>query len=192
MRMPTIGCAAASTSLSTPRRSRIRADSGERYSPQIFGRGNAALSSSSTDQPRSARKMAVALPAGPPPTTIASYGVIRALPLFRDRAEPEQGRVPAHRHALEPGARAESPHFLRGVGAADGERPVVARHASAPAETRDEPHRGPTEPAPREIVHDHAHPGHGAHRLEIHGGGGRLEMMQRQGGDGDVDRVLPE
>ena len=69
------GLAASSTALRTPRRSRMRADSGERYSPQILGRGNDALSSRSTDQPRSASRMAVALPAGPAPTTTTSYAL---------------------------------------------------------------------------------------------------------------------
>ena len=44
MRMPWSGWApAASTALSTPSRSSTRAASGERYSPQIFGRGKRGL-----------------------------------------------------------------------------------------------------------------------------------------------------
>jgi len=68
----------------------------------------------------------------------------------------------------------------------------VTRHAPAAEEPRDEPHRRPPEPAPREVVHDDALAGHRAHRFEICNGGGRLEVMQGQRGDGDVDRMLPE
>ena len=56
----------------TPRRSRIRLPSGERYSPQILSRGKRARSRRTTESPCSARRIAVAAPAGPAPTTTAS------------------------------------------------------------------------------------------------------------------------
>ena len=43
------------------------------YSAHAFRRGNFAPSTTSTRLPRSAKKQAEALPAGPPPTTITSY-----------------------------------------------------------------------------------------------------------------------
>src|SRR6266545_6357174 len=77
--MPRSGCPPAwSTALSTPSLSRMREASGERYSPQIFGRGKLALSRSATAKPRSARRMAAAAPAGPAPTTTTSIVVTAA------------------------------------------------------------------------------------------------------------------
>src|SRR5436305_14925491 len=64
---------AASTACRAPRRSSTVRVSGLVYSPQGLSRGNADRSRSSTEKPSLASKAEKAEPAGPAPTTMASY-----------------------------------------------------------------------------------------------------------------------
>src|SRR6266545_7983793 len=119
--MPRSGCPPAwSTVLSTPSLSRMREASGERYSPQIFGRGKAALSRSATDHPRSASRMAVAAPAGPAPTTTTSSVFTAGSSRLRPhRALAEHHGVVGHGHVEEPRLLAQRDDLGRRVGAQD-------------------------------------------------------------------------
>src|ERR671910_299350 len=56
-----------------PRRARIRTASGLMYSEHALSRGNRALSTTTTENPSCASRVAVALPAGPAPATSTSY-----------------------------------------------------------------------------------------------------------------------
>src|SRR6185503_2170338 len=155
MRMPRSGRAPlASTRARTPRRSRMRPPSGERYSPQILSRGNRARSRRTTESLCRASRMAVAVPAGPAPTTTASARTGRSF----DRARPdadlaERGR-PLPPKLRQSGARREAGQLRRRVRPSHREWSVVTGHAAAPGGARHEPDGGPGEPAPTEIA-DH-------------------------------------
>src|SRR5712692_334428 len=99
--------AARSTSASTSRssRPRIRVVSGLRYSEQGLSRGNLARSSSSTSAPARASSRAVAEPAGPAPTTMASNRLTRGSakqhPAEHDRSA-GQSRRQIHTVVVQP------------------------------------------------------------------------------------------
>src|SRR5262249_53860619 len=122
IRIPRRGRAPASTALSTPRRSRIRLASGDRDSPQTLARGKRARSKSVTLWPRRARRIAVAAPAGPAPTTTTS--VLAVVPdIHSDDAEGD-GVMPGD--PGDAGGGGEAPELAAGVGPTDGKRTIVA------------------------------------------------------------------
>src|SRR5439155_21584402 len=89
----------------TPSSSSTGRTSGERTSPPRPGAAPAGRSRTATERPAAARVMAKALPAGPPPTTTASWRSIRRpLPVgqepFRlDEHLPAVGPLRRHDHA---------------------------------------------------------------------------------------------
>ena len=94
--VPASGTAPASSSApTTPSRSRIRTASGLMYSEQALSRGNEARSTSTTEWPAAASRSAVALPAGPAPTTSTSARAIsgQALVLESIEDQPVGGEV---------------------------------------------------------------------------------------------------
>src|SRR5438034_2976566 len=188
MRMPRSGRAPASTALSTPRRSRTRLTSGERYSPQTLSRGNRARSRSVTAWPTPARRIAVAAPAGPAPTTTTSARGL-APGIHPDHPEGD-GVVPGDlRHARGRGEVAELGSRVRPP---DGERPVVEGDAIPGGRAREEPRARPGRPAPAEVRDHEAEPGglrHPADELH-HGGFG--EVMEHERADREVDRAGPD
>src|SRR5712691_7379328 len=108
----------------TPRRSSRRTASGLMYSEQALSRGKAARSIAATLNPVRASRAAVALPAGPAPTTSASrsrWGSAEALILeaIQDepvRGEPGEGKVERHRAPV--GVSDRHVGHVRAVGAA--------------------------------------------------------------------------
>src|SRR6266436_4922022 len=202
--MPRSGCPPAwSTVLSTPSLSRMRAASGERYSPQIFGRGKPALSRSATDQPRSASRIAVAAPAGPAPTTTTSitftaapsqrhlHGrTFMAGPSWLDphRTLAEQHRIVRHGHVEESRLLAKREHLGRRVGAQDRQRAVVPRHRVPGKDTGGRPDQAMRHAPAHEIVYQPADPRGGVDLSQVADRLLGLEVVERHRRDDDVHR----
>src|SRR3990170_6936900 len=188
--MPRSGWAPAwSTVLSTPSLSRMREPSGERYSPQIFGRGKRALARSATAKPRSARRMAAAAPAGPAPTTTTSI-VFTAGPsrLRPHGALADEPGVVHDADVKKPGLLTERGDFRRRVGAQHRQGPVVSRHRAPREQARDEPHEATARAAAHEIVHHPAEPRGGIDLAEVARRLLGLEVVERHRRDDHVHR----
>src|SRR5262249_30824449 len=163
------------TALSAPSRSRSRGASGLRYSPQIFGRGKRARSTSLTARPCSARKMAVAAPAGPAPTTMTSV-VTRTPPACDPAPDTRGSSAPARRARGAPGGR--------GGGGGGGGR-AGARRGGGAGGARPKPPGAGKNPRGRGVVPDEGdrggrrHPAGARHCLL------GLEVMKRQAAGDD-------
>src|SRR5262249_37789371 len=176
----------------TPRRSRGRLASGERYSPQILSRGKRARSRRTTDKPSGARRVAVAAPAGPAPTTTTSAGMADGVLLAgpdADLAE-RDGAMPAN--VGEAGAGRQRGELAGRVRAPHRQRAVMTRHAIARDRMRREPDRGPGDPAPAEVAHDESEAGQFGESAEQRHHRRLREVVEHQRADRHVDRPGPD